>query len=50
MSVTERGQSGEKIDGFISLDLSDELEHAIQVSNLAYEVSHELNLEENYCS
>ena len=49
MSVAERGQSGEKIDGFISLDLSDELEHAIQVSNLAYEVSHELNLEENYC-
>ncbi len=49
MSLMAQEEAGEKIDGFISLDLSEELEHAVQVSNLAYEVSKELNLEENYC-
>lgn len=49
MSVTVQEQPGEKIDGFISLDLSERWEHSIQVSKLAYAVSHELNLEENYC-
>lgn len=36
-------------DGFIFLDLSQELEHAKQVSNMAYDVSREMKLEKDYC-
>lgn len=42
-------ERAEKIDGFISFNLSEEFEHAVSVSKLAYDVSHELEFEEKYC-
>lgn len=38
------------LDGFISMDLSEELKHALQVSNLAFHVASELKLDEKVCN
>lgn len=49
MSVRVR-ENARDLDGFISLDLSEELKHAVQVSNLAFHVASELNLDEKVCN
>lgn len=38
------------LDGFISLDISEEYKHAIQVSYLAFHVAKELDLEDEVCN
>ncbi len=38
------------LDGFISLDISEEFKHAVQVSHLAFHVAKEMDLEEEFCS
>ena len=37
------------LDGFISLDISEEFKHAVQVSHLAFHVAKEMDLEEEFC-
>ncbi len=37
-------EEAKSLDGFISLDISEEYKHAFQVSNLAYHVAKEMGL------
>ncbi len=46
---SQDGDSGESAPGEIVLDLTNEMNHAIQVSNFAYEVGRELKLDEETC-
>lgn len=38
------------LDGFISLDITEEFKHAVQVSDLAFHVSREMGLDEEMCN
>lgn len=38
------------LDGFISLDITEEFKHAVQVSDLAFHVARELGLDEEMCN
>lgn len=43
-------EEAKSLDGFISLDISEEYKHAFQVSSLAYHVAREMGLEDGICS
>lgn len=47
---TNTQENATGLDGFISLDISEEFKHALQVSHLAFHVARELGLEEEICN